>query len=176
MWNWLKRLLRRPKEASLQADERLLALEREAQSLRLELAERDRLMANLKSELERQRNGENTRVAEAVQAQMERLLTDVATPVVQLLTQAHLLEVEGKQVQAKDVLAVAKRLVRALEDGGLTLEGAVGEKAPFDPNRHQPLSADASPTPGEAVVVKFVGVSYRGQIIRKAGVEPCPDG
>jgi hypothetical protein len=64
-------------------------------------------------------------------------MADVAAPVAQLFTQAHLLEVEGKPVQAKDALAVAKRLVRALE----------------------------------AVVVRFAGVSYRGRLIRKAGVE-----
>jgi molecular chaperone GrpE (heat shock protein) len=120
--------------------------------------------------LERQRGGESARVAEAVQEQVERLLSDAAAPVTQLLTQAHLLEVEGKPVQAKDVLAVAKRLVRALEDNGLTLEGSVGETVPFDPNRHEPLSGDAALMPGEAVVVRFVGVSYQGRVIRKAGV------
>ena len=58
-------------------------------------------------------------VTEAVQAQVEQLLADAATPVAQLLTQAHLLETEERPVQAKDALAVAKRLVRTLEDHGL---------------------------------------------------------
>ena len=132
-------------------------------------------MANLKEELERQRSGASARVDEAVQAQMERLLADAAAPVAQLLTQAHLLEVEGKPVQARDVLAVAKRLVRTLEDNGLTLEGSVGETTPFDPNRHEPLSADASPAEGQPVVVRFVGVAYQGKLLRKAGVGTVED-
>ena len=171
MLKWLRRALGQPAEAAPQADDRALALEREAQGLRLEMEERERSAASLKSELERQRNGESARIAEAVQSRIEKLMADVAAPVAQLITQAHLLEVEGKPVQAKDALAVAKRLVRALEDEGLKLEGGVGETASFDPNRHEPLGGQAALTPGQAVVVRFAGVSYRGRLIRKAGVE-----
>lgn len=78
-------------------------------------------------------------------------------------------------MQAKDVLVVAKRLIRALEDSGLTPEGSAGETVPFEPNRHDSLSASAALTPGAMVVVRFAGGSYRGKVIHKAGVEPCPD-
>ncbi len=152
-------------------DEQVADLEREAQRLRLDLAEQEQLALQLKQELERQRSGSSAHVSEAVQAQVEQLLSDVATPVAQLLTQAHLLEVEGKPVQAKDVLAVAKRLVRVLEDNGLTLEGRVDERVLFDSNHHEPLSADVSLKPGQMVTVRFVGVAYRGKLLRKAGVE-----
>ena len=152
-------------------DEQVADLEREAQRLRLDLAEQEKMVAQLKVELERQRSGSSAHASEAVQAQVEQLLSDVATPVAQLLTQAHLLEVEGKPVQAKDVLAVTKRLVRTLEDNGLTLEGRVGESVPFDPDRHEPLSTDVSPKSGQMVTVRFVGVAYRSKLLRKAGVE-----
>jgi molecular chaperone GrpE (heat shock protein) len=172
MLKWLKRTLGQAAEPAPQADD--LALKREAQSLRLEMEERERLVASLKSELERQRNGESARITEAVQSRIEKLMADVAAPVTQLFTQAHLLEVEGKPVQAKDVLAVAKRLVRALEDEGLKLEGGVGETASYDPNRHEPLggqTAQTGLTLGQPIVTRFAGVSYRGRLIRKAGVE-----
>lgn len=166
MWKWLAALLgKKP------TDERVLELEREVQSLRLELEERDRTVANLKEELARQRRGVNTRVTAEVQAEVERLLSGAATPVAQLLTQAHLLEVEGKPVQARDVLTVAKRLVRTLEASGLTLEGSVGETVLFDPNRHESLSVDTFLTPGQPAVVRFVGVAYQGKLLRRAGVE-----
>jgi molecular chaperone GrpE (heat shock protein) len=165
VWKWLATLLGKKPAA-----EQVLDLDREVQGLRLELEERDRDIVNLMDELMRTRAGTITRAAEAVQAQVEGLLTDAATPVAQLLTQAHLLEVEGKPVQARDVLAVAKRLVRSLEDNGLVLEGSVGETVPFDPNRHEPLSADASLTPGQPVIVRFVGAAYQGKLLRKAGV------
>jgi molecular chaperone GrpE (heat shock protein) len=148
--------------------------ENEAQTLRLELAERDKLIAQLKADLERLRREAETRGAVSLQAQVESLFTDVAAPVAQLQTQAHLLEVENRPVQARDVLAVAKRLVRVLEDNGLSLENHVGEQVVFDPNRHEPLTTGAAPQPGQPVIVRFVGVALRGKLLRKAGVETTP--
>ena len=165
MFNWIRALLGKPKDASL------MDLQREAQSLRLELRERDKFIADLKEELARRRSGASARVDESVQAQVEKLLADAAAPVSQLLTQAHLLETEGHPVQTKDVMAVAKRLVRVFEDNGLELAGNVGETVRFDSNHHEPLSAGASPRPGERVVLRFVGVAYRGKLLRKAGIE-----
>jgi hypothetical protein len=149
-----------------------LSLEREAQALRLELQERDRVIAALRADLERLRRGEGERVDAAARAERERLLADAAAPVAQLLTQAHLLEVEGRLVQARDVLAVARRLVRLLEDEGLTAEGRVGAAVAFDPDRHEPLGGDFAPRPGERAVVRLLGVSWRGRVLQKAGVGP----
>ena len=171
MWHWLRGWFARTggtEQAPI--DERGLALERELQSLRLELAEQHQLVANLKGELQRQRSAEEARLADTVRAQVERLLTNAATPVAHLLTQAYLLERDGKPIQAQDVLTVARRLVRVLEDHGLTLEGSVGETLPFDPNLHEPLSTEAALQPGEPVVIKFVGASYGSTVLRKSGV------
>jgi molecular chaperone GrpE (heat shock protein) len=167
MWNWLKR----DKSAQEPADERVLALEGELQHLRLELQERERTLAQLQADLERQRGGADTRLAESVRTQVRALLSDAAAPAAQLLTQAHLHEVEGRPLQAGDVLAVARRLLRALEDHGLAVEGQVGQTVPFDPDHHEPLRAEISPRPGQDVVVRFVGLAYRGQLLRRAGVE-----
>ena len=152
--------------------ERLLELEREAQNLRLSLADRAKELATLQGALDRQRAGEEARVSEALQQQWDRLFSEGATPVAQLITQAHLLETAGQTVQAKDVLAVAKRLVRLLEQQGMKIECNVGETVCFDPNRHEPLSAEAAPAVNQAVVVRLVGISYRGKMLRKAKVEP----
>jgi molecular chaperone GrpE (heat shock protein) len=169
--NWLRKLLGQSITALPQSDDRLLMLDREVQSLRLELAEQERSVASLKSELERQRNNQSTYIDEAVRAEIVRLMTGMAAPVAQLLTQAYLLEAEGRPVQAKDVLAIAKRLARVLEDEGLSTEGHVGESVVFDPNRHEPLGGDTSIAPGQAGVIRFVGLRYRGDLVRKAGVE-----
>lgn len=170
MWKWLEGLFGRKPKKEAMIDERILVLEREVQGLRLELQEREQTLANLKKELEHQRIRENARVNEAVQTQMERLFSDIATPIAQLLTQAHLYEVEGKPIQPKDVFTVVKSLVRLLEDEGLTIEGKVGEKVSFDPNQHEPLSAQISLKPEETVVVRIVGISYRGRVLKKVGV------
>jgi molecular chaperone GrpE (heat shock protein) len=147
--------------------ERVLALEGELQSLRLELAEQKRANEKLRLELERQRGGESARLASA---QIEKLFSEVATPVSQLLTQAHLLKVEGRPVQINDVLAVVARLVRTLESQGLTVEGSIGESVPFDPNRHEALSVEEEISPGQAAVIRLVGLSYQGRLLRKAGI------
>lgn len=171
MLNWLRRVLSKPEADEDRNDERALALEREIQTLRLDLEERERSLAGLKKELERKRNGESARVNEMAQSQIERLLADTAAPIAQLLTQAHLLEEEGKPVQAKDVIAVAKRLVRALEDHGLTLEGRAGETVSFDPDRHEPLSGSAALAPGQSATLRFTGIAYKGKLLRKGSVE-----
>ena len=170
MLDTLKKWLGQSLKPQPQSHEKLLTLEREIQNLRLELTERDRLINRFKQQLEQQRTSENNNIDSAVQNQIEQLLTDTAAPVTQLLTQAHLLE-QGKPVQAKDVLLVAKRLIRTLEDNGLTVVSQVGESVFFDSNLHEPLSAISSISSGAEVVVRFAGVSYQGKVIRKAGVE-----
>jgi molecular chaperone GrpE (heat shock protein) len=150
--------------------EQELALEGQIQTLQLDLVEHEQTIANLKQELERERIGASEQTAETVQMQVERLLSDLATPVAQLLTQAHLLEVERKPVQARDVLAVARRLIRVLEDSGLTVVGQVGQTVSFDPDHHEPLEANIGLSSGETVAIRFVGVAYQGRFLRKAGV------
>ena len=151
-------------------DETRLALERELQSLRLALQENEREATELKQALERQRQEAGGRTEEQLQTRLRPLIEETATPVAHLLTQAHLLEKEEKPVQVKDVLAVAKQLVRSLEALGLTIEEQVGDPVRFDPDRHDSMSQDEMLTPDEEAVVKLAGVSYQGQIIKKAGV------
>lgn len=151
------------------ADEGVLALEREVQGLRLQLEERNREVANLRTALARQRGGEASRIRDTAQAQIEQLMADIATPVAQIYTQAHLADL-GKPVAATDMVAVIKRLLRPLEDNGLTAEGTIGKIVPFDPDRHELLSVDAV-SPGQRVVLRIAGVTYKDKILRKSGVE-----
>ena len=165
----MKRLLRGllgGEEETAPAPEALEA-QREAQNLRLELAEKEAQIERLRQEVERLRSRQQTLAQEGAQTQMEKLFSDAAAPVVQLVTQADL-EKQGKAVQARDVLTVARRLVRALERHGLTLEGEPGQQVAFDPERHQSMNAGVNPNPGEMVTVRFVGASYQGKIRYKA--------
>jgi molecular chaperone GrpE (heat shock protein) len=168
MAGWLSRFLGRSDSGSADA-ERLLALERTVQDLRLQLEERTRQLATLQEERERQRTTDEARVADALRTTRERIFTAAAAPVTQLLTQAHLLEVKGKPVQPRDLLAVARRLVRVLEDEGLTIEGRMGDRVTFDPTRHT-ADGDMLPGKGQTVVVCFPGVSYQGRILQRPTV------
>ena len=171
MSNWLTRLFRPARKTPVKGDERALELERGLQALRIELAERDQTITRLKADLERDRSAGQALIAESVQSRIERLFSELATPVSQLMTQAYLLETEGKPVQARDVLSVARRFIRPLEDLGLSIEGQVGATVAFDPNRHEPLSHATDLRPGEPVKIKLVGIAGQGKILRRAGVE-----
>lgn len=148
-----------------------LAAESQLAGVRLDLAERDQALARVSDDLARARSAQEAAIAEAVHARLARLVDGVATPVAQLSTQAHLAE-DGQSLQAADVLRPAMRLVRALEDEGVTLVGRVGDVAPFDPATHQPLDAHATLSPGQPAVIRLVGIALGGATLRKAGVEP----
>lgn len=138
--------------------------------MQLELQERDHAVAELRRQVARLRQAETDRIDEAVCAQMERLLSAMATRITQLNTQAHLMDVEGKPVAAHDVMANARGLLRTLEDEGMTLEGRPSERLAFDPARHEPLQAGIAIRPGEPVEIRLSGLAFQGRLLRKAGV------
>ncbi|NLG99013.1 MAG: hypothetical protein GX491_16775 [Chloroflexi bacterium] len=157
------------------ADSALIECQNEAQSLRISLRESQATIENLKQEIERLRAGQQRLVEETAAAQVTALFSDLAAPASQIRTQASLLE-QGKPVHARDVLAVAARMVRALERSGMQFEGQIGAEEAYDPNRHTPMSAGAAPQPGQPVTVRFSGVRHRDKIIYKAVVEQvCQD-
>ena len=168
MFGWFKR---KSSDSSVQ----LLDLRSEVQKLKIEIQERDKTLARLKDDLSREREARTTQVAESIRDSMEKLMVNAASPVSQLVTQAHLLESQDKPVQARDVISVSKRLIRVFEDAGMKTEGSIGEIASFDPNYHAPLAGDASIKIGDRVIIRLTGVSFNGRIIRKAGVETCQD-
>lgn len=140
-------------------------------ALQMELDARNQHIAHLTAEIERLKERQETIVEETVQSRIEALLGDLSGSASQVLTQSDLLESQGKPVQARDVLAVARRMVRVLERHGMTIEGQVGGQAAFDPNRHTLMNSDAAILPGAPVTIRFVAVSYRGKILHKALVE-----
>jgi hypothetical protein len=166
---WLKRLVGGKGEATGDATDSL-QLQRDMQSLRLELRERESRIDKLEQELQQARHSASERVDEVVESRIERFLAVAAGPASQLLTQAHLLQHENRPVEARDVLAVAQRLVKNLEELDMRLEGEVGEIVRFDPDRHTPLG-NAPLERGDEVAVRFVAVKYGDKIIRKAGVQ-----
>jgi hypothetical protein len=107
--------------------DRLLNLESETQSLRLTINEREQTIAQLRSELELQRQNESNNQAIAFQTQQEQVFSELAAPISQLLTQIYLLEIENKPVQAKDAIAIVKRMLRVFTEQGLTQVGNIGD-------------------------------------------------
>ena len=149
-----------------------LEAQSQLQALRLQLEDRDKTLAQLKAELERQRASAQGQTEEAVRSRTQRLMQTAAAPAAQLALQGHLLESEGKPVQARDVLAVARKLLRALENEGLKLEDKPGQRVTFDPNRHEPLSTETPLPAGQRAQVRLPALSFQGALLRKAGVVP----
>ena len=169
MSNWFKQLFGPRQEEA--APPEPLALQNELQSLRVEMEERQRTIEHLRQEVERLRSREAQMVEETTNTRLEGLVSDLAGPAAQILTQADLLENQGKPVQARDVIAVARRMLRALERQGVSFEGTIGQQVAFDPNRHTPIGSNGTPQAGQMVTLRFSGVVYRGRIIHKGVVE-----
>jgi molecular chaperone GrpE (heat shock protein) len=167
MKNWLSRVFN-PRRAPVEED--ILALQRELQALRVELESRQAAIDHLKQETERLRARQTELAGETAESRLESLFGDLAAPASQILTQAALQD-QGKDLQSRDVLAVARRMVRALERHGFAFQGQIGQQVAFDPNQHVPLETGKLPDEGQLVTVRFAGVSYRGRNIHKAIVE-----
>ena len=150
--------------------DRLLVLEREKQDLRLELVETERKLAAVQLQLERLRDQQEDLVVERTEAYKTKLFSGLSGMLVQFFTQIHLSEVEGKPVKASDVLAVAKSLLRLAQNQGLAFNGQIGEIHDFDLDWHETISSETSISRGDKVTVRVPGVSYQGQVLRKAGV------
>ena len=166
MLNWLKSLFQSGQETG-----RVRQLEREVQSLRVMLADQDKVIAQLRSELQKHRNETEVRVKKSAQVVIEKLMADVAILVTKLNSQTYVVEEQKRPLNVKDVLAVVKQLMQVFQNFGLRLEGYVGEMTSFDPDHHLPLRNDVTFVQGEPVIVRFVGVAYRGKLLRKARVE-----
>ncbi|GEC08531.1 hypothetical protein SSP24_61860 [Streptomyces spinoverrucosus] len=148
-----------------------LRLRSELRQARLEIAERDRTVERLRAELARARAGAEEGALQRTRADLEQLVTTIGSPLVQLSTQAHLHRSGTAQLRTGDVVEVGTRLLRLLRDVGVDTVGEPGAAQPFDPDLHEPLSATVAPAPGEPVLVRVVGLSCDGRIVRKAGVD-----
>jgi molecular chaperone GrpE (heat shock protein) len=166
MANWLKSLFQRDQEP-----ERVERLEREIQSMRAMLEDQDKVIAKLTNELQQHRKEAEFRVMRSAQAVIEKLMADVASSVTKLNSQIYVVEKQNRPLNVRDVLEVFKQILSVFQKYGLRLEGVVGELTSFDPDHHIPLKKDFPVVEQEPVVVRFVGVAYRGKLLSKARVE-----
>jgi molecular chaperone GrpE (heat shock protein) len=149
-----------------------LAAGSELQQLRLDLKQGQQRAAQLQADLSRQAREQGDTLTEQLQIQLEELLTPLATPLTQLLTQQHLIEVQGKELSAKDLLATSRRIWLGLTTAGVDALEAIGEVVAFNPDRHQPLSQATSLRKGESVKVRIPGITLKGKVLKAAAVEP----
>lgn len=78
---------------------------------------------------------------------------------------------QGKRVSGRDWLAVADVLLEALAAVGLEPLGTPGAEVAYDPRRHVPRGPqDRSLQPGDPAIVRVVGYTLNGRVIRPAQV------
>lgn len=177
MSNWMKNLFSNgDPNPSQGADDDVHALMNQNQTLKMEIAERDRQINQLKDRLDAIENQQTAAGLDRTSARIEAIFHEASSAVSQLLTQAYLLENENKPVQAADILQVARRIIRAMERNGLVIEGQPGSTALYNPSYHSPLTTTTHIAEGQSVTIRLAGISYQGKILSKAGVEPAqPD-
>lgn len=151
--------------------ERVLRLEGELQRARLEVARLEELAGRLRDDLARTRASAETGAGTRADEEVRKLVAAIGTPLVQLVTQGHLHRAGTVALSADEVLGVGSRLVAALGAAGVETVGEIGVTEPFDPARHDPLGAGRALAGGQPAVVRMAGLAYRGQVVRKAGVE-----
>ncbi len=130
----------------LLGDDRLLALQAENQQLKLALEQAQAQTRRLQDNLARQKESAAAGQAAAVRAGTAALLTELARPAAQFLTQIYLAE-QGKTLHPQDALAVARRMLRVLQNAGVEIREAVNTQTEYNPDCHQALSADAAQAP-----------------------------
>ena len=168
MWNWLKQLLSAGTQDNQDGNEPR-RLKTQLQELCLELKAKEETIDRLKQELKQQRTLEENTITSRINAQTEVLVKTLATPAAQLMVQSHLSEVEGKDVKAKDILLVSKRLIAAFTETGLAFKGDIGQPADFDANQHEMIGPKAAAA-GDQVIVRTPAVLFAERVIKKAGV------
>jgi hypothetical protein len=146
----------------------------ELQTLRMEQANSKHTIEHLTQEIERQREQQAEMLQLNLAKELEGLYKELAAPASQILTQAHLIENQGKTLQAQDLLAVSRRMLRAMERHGAVFEGKVGETVQYDPGKHISIQTGQVIDAGKPVIVRFCGVAYGDKIIYKAIVEQEP--
>lgn len=151
-----------------------LAVQAEIRRLQLALSEEQARSARLEAEITRLQRQSQELGAEALAARTSALFNDLAAPAAQFSTQLYLTEEQGREVQGRDALAVARTLLRALQNHGLEITVAPGTQVLFDPDHHEPLAIGAGATMrnGQPGLVRTPGLAYQGRLLRKAGVAP----
>jgi molecular chaperone GrpE (heat shock protein) len=166
--HWLAQV---PRGSVEQERQLRLAAESELQQLRLELQQAQQDVNQLKTDLSRQYQQHGDILTEKLQVQLESILTPLASPLAQLLTQQYLIETKEKDLRVKDLLATSRRIWQALAPFGLEALETIDDVVEFAPDRHQSLNHTANLRLGEQVRIRIPGIAIKGKVLKAAAVD-----
>lgn len=170
MKKWFNEVRKKKQPQTPQPDEltlgaRLKQAEMDLQSARNEIS-------HLQSELQRLQDSILVQSESTVHIQLEEIAGEIASALAQLETQAYLLEMEHKNIQARDILQVARRFTQAFARRGVITEGVIGEVVLYDPVKHMPIRDQQTIPTGNPATIRVPAVRFRGKIITRAQVVP----
>lgn len=158
----------RPQGEAGTGDERLTELRAHVASLELDVADRDRQMAEMRAEYGTLQAAKERAAAGAGQDQLEKLFKKLAGPLANLAVLMAAAEA-GQEVETGDLIHLLKSLEKELHRAGLEPIGRAGQQAAFDVACHQRMSGGAV-REGTPVTVQLPGYRLGEKILLKAMV------
>lgn len=101
---------------------------------------------------------------------LEKLITEAASPLSQLVLQDHIVQKPNNSLTASDVLVNVRRLMAVFDTYGISPIGQTGETTIFNSTFHESMMDDFNPRKGQLVRIQFPGIAYKSTIVRKAAV------
>lgn len=137
-------------------------------SLEMDLAERDRQIADMRIEYASLAGAKERAASGAGQEELEKLFKRIAGTLANLTTLAACAE-SGQEVEVRDLVSLFRGLERELAKAGLEPIGRLGEQTGFDIAAHQRMSGGAVHA-GTPVTVQLPGYRMGERVLMKAMV------
>lgn len=154
-------------------DEQIAGLRAQVASLAMDLAERDRQIAQMRGEYGNLEVARQNAATGAGQEELARLFKRLSGTLANLAALTAAAEA-GQPVEVGDLVSLFHSLEKDLARGGLEAIGKVGQKAEFDVACHQRMSGGAV-HPGTPVTVHLPGYRLGDRVLMKAMVSATQD-
>lgn len=154
-------------------DEQIAAMRAQVASLEMDLAERDRQIAQMRSEYGTLEAARQTATTGAGQEELARLFKRLAGTMANLGAVTAAAEA-GRVVEVGDFVSLIHSLEKDLAKTGMEPIGKVGQQTSFDVTSHQRMSGGAV-HPGTPVTVQLPGYRLGDRVLVKAMVSAAQE-
>lgn len=111
---------------------------------------------------------------ETLQKEFQRSSLEVLEPWLLQWPTAAMVAKKNPQLSAVKLLPLIKPITELLKQWNVETSAVVGEKVPYDPQRHQLLEGSDPVEPGDLVIVRYVGYRQGEILLHRAKVSPVP--
>jgi molecular chaperone GrpE (heat shock protein) len=151
-------------------DNMAIALQSEIAGLQLTIKELKNELSNQQALLADSEKNRQAIVNETVDAKLQKLFGELASPLSQLALLQSLF-VEGKEVKTANIFKLVAAIESSLTDKGLSKLHEVNEICLFDATTMDPIKSGITFAPGEKIRVRLPGYSLKGNYLCKSLVD-----